>query len=282
MYTLKIISNFKQIMITVSIVTYKTDLEELSRCLQSLESSLILKIFIVDNSNQEYIANFCSQYANVTYLGGENVGYGAGHNRALQQVLNLDVKYHLILNSDVYFNPMVLGHLMEYMENHNDVGQLIPNVTYPNGDIQYVCRLLPTPIDLIFRRFLPKALSKKINNRFLLQFDDHKHAMNVPFHMGCFMFFRVSALCRVGLFDESIFMYTEDIDITRRVHRHYRTMYWPNVTIVHNHCAASYKNTKMLMIHIRSAIKYFNKWGWIWDKERKEWNKGLLKSLRYK
>lgn len=75
-------------MITVSIVTYKTNLEELSKCLQSLISSLVSQIYIVDNSNERYIADFCQQYPNVVYIGSENVGYGAGHNQALRQVLN--------------------------------------------------------------------------------------------------------------------------------------------------------------------------------------------------
>ena len=65
-------------MITVSIVTYKTNLEELSRCLQSLTSSLISQIYVIDNSHQQYIADFCQQYANVEYIGSDNVGYGAG------------------------------------------------------------------------------------------------------------------------------------------------------------------------------------------------------------
>ena len=55
--------------------------------------------------------------------------------------------------------------------------------------------------------------------------------------------------------------------------------FWPGVTIVHAHRAASYKSKKMLIIHIRNAIKYFNKWGWVFDSERKKWNKRLLKEL---
>lgn len=98
--------------------------------------------------------------------------------------------------------------------------------------------------------------------------------------MGCFMFMRVSALKKVGLFDESIFMYTEDIDMTRRIHRFYKTIYYPLVTIVHAHRAASYTNNKMLRIHIKSAIRYFNKWGWFFDRERRIWNRQLLNSLK--
>lgn len=269
-------------MITVSIVTYKTDLDELSKCLSSLTSLLVSNIYIVDNSKSQNIKDFCMRYKKVVYIGSENLGYGAGHNIALRQVLKTDGRYHLVLNPDVYFEPDVLDKLTAYMDANPDVAQVQPNVVYPNGEMQYTCRLLPSPTNLIFRRFLPKSMVEKMNYRYLLQFNDHKHEMNIPYHQGSFMFFRLSSFEKVGLFDERFFMYPEDIDITRRMHRYYRTMFWPEVTIVHAHRAASYKNKKMLKIHIINMIKYFNKWGWIWDKERKTWNRELLKELGYK
>lgn len=269
-------------MITVSIVTYKTDLVELSKCLQSLLSVLISKIYIVDNSNERYIEDFCSHYTNVEYIGSENQGYGAGHNQALRKVLNSSATYHLVLNSDVYFEPVVLERLAEYMDSNKGVAQVQPNITYPDGRMQYTCRLLPTPINLIFRRFLPKKMMSEMNNRYLLKFNDHAQTINISSHQGSFMFFRTECFNNVGLFDERFFMYLEDIDITRRMHKYYQTIFWPEVTIVHAHRAASYKSKKMLIIHIRNAIKYFNKWGWIFDNERKLWNRNLLKELHYK
>lgn len=268
-------------MITVSIVTYKTNLDELSNCLKSLNSPHVSKIFIVDNSNEKYIADYCKHYAKVVYIGGDNVGYGAGHNKALRQVLNSNIEYHLVLNSDVYFEPEILDFLVDYMNLNGDVSQVQPNVVYPDGEMQYTCRLLPTPLDLIFRRFLPKKTVQKMNYRYLLQFNDHKKEMNVPYHQGSFMFFRVACFEKVGLFDERFFMYPEDIDITRRMHKYYKTMFVPSVTIVHAHRAASYKSKKMLKIHMANMIKYFNKWGWVFDKERRIWNKQLLKELGY-
>lgn len=269
-------------MITVSIVTYKTDLVELAKCLQSLFSPLVSKVYVIDNSNQKYIFDFCKEYAFVEYIGSRNVGYGAGHNQALRRVLNSKSKYHLILNSDVYFDPSILNELLKYMDRNLDVAQVQPNIIYPDGRMQYTCRLLPTPVNLIFRRFLPKKMIAKIDDRYLLKFNDHMQAINIPYHQGSFMFFRTECFSKVGLFDEHFFMYLEDIDITRRMHKYYRTMYWPEVTIVHAHRAASYKSKKMLKIHIQNAIKYFNKWGWIFDCERKLWNRNLLKELHYK
>ena len=269
-------------MITVSIVTYKTDLVELAKCLHSLLSPLITKIYIIDNSSEKYIADFCKKYANVEYIASENVGYGAGHNQALKEVLSSNASYHLVLNSDVYFEPNVLDQIVKYMDSNEDVAQVQPNIIYPDGRMQYTCRLLPTPVDLIFRRFLPNKMIEKKNNRYILKFNDHTQILNIPHHQGSFMFFRTKCFNRVGLFDERFFMYLEDIDLTRRMHKYYRTIFLPEVTIVHAHRAASYKSRKMLIIHIQNAIKYFNKWGWIFDYERKQWNRNLLKELHYK
>ena len=266
-------------MITVSIVTYKTNLEELAKCLQSLTSPLVSQIYVVDNSSMQGIAEFCKQYSNVIYIASDNVGYGAGHNQALRQVMRSDEKYHLVLNSDVYFEPNILDAIADYMNNHADVGQLIPNTVYPNGELQYVCRLLPTPANLIFRRFLPKIVANAFDHRFLLKDYLRNEAMDIPFLLGSFMFFRTECFDKVGLFDESIFMYMEDIDITRRMHKYYKTLFWPDVTIVHAHKAESYKNKKMLKIHMKSAFQYFNKWGWLFDKERSRWNNQVLTAV---
>lgn len=264
-------------------MTYKTDLDELQRCLASLQTEMVKHIFIVDNSGSQYIEDFCHRYPTVTYIYSENVGYGAGHNQALRRVLKDDtVKYHLVLNSDVYFEPSVLEYLINYMELHNEVAQLQPRVVYPNGELQYTCRLLPTPANLIFRRFLPKRLGAKMDRRYTLSFWNHDRALDIAYHQGSFMLFRTDAFSKVGLFDERFFMYPEDIDITRRMHRLYRTIYLPHVSIVHAHRAASYKDHKMLRIHIANMIRYFNKWGWICDKERLQWNRQLLSELDYK
>lgn len=268
--------------ISASIVTYKTDHDELSRCIDSMRLNSITPIYISDNSPNDALRAFCSKWNDVEYIfNGKNLGYGAGHNVAIRKALELHADYHLVINPDVYFDKGVIEKIARYMETNRDVAQLIPNVVYPDGRLQYVVRLLPTPANLLFRRFLPAGIVAKMNHRYCLFFDNHKQEINIAYHQGSFMFFRVECFRKVGLFDERFFMYPEDIDITRRMHRHYRTMFWPEVTIVHAHKAESYKSMKMLGIHIVNMIKYFNKWGWFYDKERSLWNKQLLQELGY-
>lgn len=263
--------------VSASIVLYRTIPDELRTCLGSLLSNGIDKVYVIDNSETNQLSSVCNIDSRIEYIfNNKNIGYGAAHNIAIRKSIESGHKYHLVANPDIYFDSEVIVKIVEYMDGHEYVGQLIPNTLYPDGRLQYVVRLLPRPIDIISRRFLPANWVRKINYRYLLEFADHTKEMNVPFHQGSFMFLRTDALKRVGLFDESIFMYMEDVDLTRRVHKEYKTMFWPNVTITHAHRSGSYKSMRLLIIHIASAIKYFNKWGWFFDKERREWNREII------
>jgi GT2 family glycosyltransferase len=145
-------------------------------------------------------------------------------------------------------------------------------VEFPTGELQYLCKLLPTPWDVFGRRFLPRCWMKKRNECYELRQSGYNQIMNVPYLSGCFMLLRTEAVRRVRLFDERFFMYPEDIDLTRRIHRNYLTVFFPHVRVIHNHTRASYKSLKMLCIHIINMCRYFNKWGWIVDKERDLFN----------
>jgi len=167
------------------------------------------------------------------------------------------------------------------MDLNTDVGLIMPKVFYPNGELQYLCKLIPTPVDILFRWLLPSALFKKRDNRFKLLFSNYNKTMNVPYLSGCFMFFRINILNDIGFFDERFFMHFEDLDLSRRIHEKYRTMYFPFVSIVHAHAASHRKNLKMMLIGLKSAIKYFNKWGWWFDKGRRQFNSRILGELGF-
>ena len=73
-------------MVTVSIVCYHTEVDELSRSLDSLQSAAVGRIYVVDNSNQAYLRDYCRERG-VEYISSANVGYGAGHNQAIRRAL---------------------------------------------------------------------------------------------------------------------------------------------------------------------------------------------------
>lgn len=265
--------------ITASIVTYKNDIEELRNAINSfLNTQLDVKIYIIDNSPLPNIEEYVKYDSRIEYhFNNANIGFGAAHNIIMSQPEKMG-QYHLVLNPDIYFHQNVLESLYSYMEKNKDVGNIMPRVIYPNRETQNLCKLLPTPIDWLIRILMPiKTIKDKINYRFEMQFADMEQIINVPYLSGCFMFLRSSVIQEIGLFDTGIFMYGEDTDINRRIYMKYKTIYYPNVTIIHRHEKGSHKNLRLLWIHIKAAIYYFNKWGWFFDKERKRINAETIK-----
>lgn len=274
--------------LTASIVLYQTKITDLKQVIDSFfrTKNIDLHLFLVDNSPTDALKNITEHYTNspVTYIfNNKNIGYGAGHNIAIRKAFAVNATYHIILNPDIYFEENTIETLAGYMETHPEVGNVMPKIIYPDGELQYLCKLLPSPIDLIFRRFIPfKKWKDKINQTYELQAFGYDQIVNVPNLSGCFMFLRTQALENVGLFDENIFMYLEDIDLNRRIHQKYQTVFYPFATVVHHHQKESYKNKKLLKAHIKSAIYYFNKYGWFFDGERKKINREALKSIPLK
>ncbi len=247
-----------------------------------LHSSLPVKLFLIDNSPtpllQTELKEFISD-SRVEYIfNNKNLGFGAAHNIAIRKIIGKS-KYHLVLNPDVSFEENVLPAIYHYMQQNPDVGLVMPKVLYPDGSTQYICKLLPTPYDLILRRFLPGKLLEKQPSNYDLKNSGYNRTMEIPNLSGCFMFMRTSLFPVTGLFDEKFFLYLEDTDLSRRFYKVARNIFYPSVHIVHGHEQGSYKDFKLLFIHIRSAIRYFNKWGWRFDKERDQINKSILEEI---
>ncbi len=270
-------------MITVSIVIYKTVEYELKAILDSLSlCKEINTIYLIDNSPTERVEPLPTAMSNIEYIWGHgNVGYGAAHNIALKKSLQVGVDYHLVVNPDIQFGRGVIEALVRYMNGCPDVGLILPKVVSPEGEEQYLRRLLPTPFDLIGRRFIPiKSIVDRSNARYEMYECSLDRSIEAPFLSGCFMFMRVEALQRVGLFSDLFWMYCEDIDLSRRINEYYKTVYYPSVSVVHAHHKESYVNKKLMKEHIKSALRYFNKWGWLFDKKRVEINRETLKQVK--
>ena len=268
---------------TACIVTYNTEQEELNRILNCFKKiKLKFKLWISDNSEKDILRNFIENFSDdrIKYIfNNSNKGFGAGHNIVLQKLIEENEKseFHLMINADVFFEENTIEKIIAYMRKNSDIGQIGPRIYESNGEINRSCKLLPTPLNLIFRRFFPvKSIVEKMDYSYEMKWYNYKSIIEVPILSGCFIFVRTDILKDIGVFDERYFMYMEDYDLCRRIGEKYKVVFYPKVNIVHEHGKASYKTRKMMIIHIKSAIKYFNKWGWIFDKERKIKNRKCI------
>lgn len=260
-------------MLNVSIVLYRPDWEQVSALTHALlQSQRVNRVYWIDNSPQA-AEQLPLQSERIQYQHNPiNLGYGAAHNIAIRESIYDNIPFHLVINPDIILDAKELDRILDFVSQNPLVGSLMPKVTYPNGQLQYLCKLLPTPLDVFGRRFLPSAWIAQRNHQYEMRASGYDKIMNIPYLSGCFMLLRTEAVKQARLFDERFFMYPEDMDLTRRIHRHYLTVYFPYATIIHNHEKASYKSLKMLWIHMVNMCRYFNKWGWFRDKERQLFN----------
>lgn len=272
-----------QTKITATIVIYSPRMDWLLKSIHSFieKNNFDKKLYLVDNS--PYRNKTLEELAgeNIEYIfNNKNLGFGKAHNVGLKKAISEGSDYHLILNPDVSFDSDILLELASVLEKDKTIGLISPLITYPNGEIQRLCKLLPNPKQLIFRRFLKNSPQlEKLNRELELQTFGYDKIAEIPWLSGCFLFARTSSLQKIGGFDERFFMYMEDIDLSRRSLKFFKNVFYPYVSIQHFYEKGSYKKKKLTWYHLNSAIKYFTKWGWIYDDDREQINKQALENL---
>jgi len=267
--------------ITGSLVLYCSRQDQfeaaISNFLEAVPSGVL---HVVDNSPVALESRLFANPRVVFTHNGANIGFGAAHNRAIKHAC-VDSDLHLILNPDIRFESNVLEQISTMFAKDPQLVVAMPKIVYPDGSLQRLCKLLPTPTDLLIRRFVPLSrLRKKLDYRYEMHELSQDEVSEVPTLSGCFLIARSSVLLEVGAFDERYFMYMEDVDLVRRLATKGKALYVPSTTVIHEYAKGSYRNYRLLSYHVRSAIRYFNKWGWFFDAHRTTRNRSSMKNMR--
>jgi GT2 family glycosyltransferase len=270
------------IKITASIVLYKSNAVMVSDIIKSfLIIDLDFKLYLIDNSPSDELKSLVSNQK-IEYLHNpSNPGFGASHNIAIKKAIELNSKYHFIVNPDIYFKGNVVNPMIEYMENDPKIGMIMPEILNVDGSIQNLPKLLPSPFSILWRKLKkPVNAYQKFINEYELR-EVPKHVIyNAPILSGCFTLLNLEAVKIIGMYDDAFFMYFEDWDLSRRMHKLYKTIYFPKVSVTHEYESGANKNKRLFKIFVNSAVTYFNKWGWFFDSERKRINKEAISQFK--
>lgn len=260
--------------ITASIVSYNNDLKEILRAVSSfLSTKLKVRLYVVDNSISDDLGGNLPEDDRIEYhFMNQNLGFGKGHNFVLDLIKEKS-EFHVMLNPDVYYDEDVLESLYDYMNANKSVGIVVPTVLSSKGERADSCRLLPNPFTFLSRKLCPSFLKDPFLKGSQKEFCS-------PWVSGCFVFIRTDLFVEFRGFDERYFMYCEDIDLSRKVYDHgYDVVCYPYVKIHHVAYRDSSYSFKMFKLHLGSIIRYFNKWGWFYDKRRCEINERCVRLL---
>ncbi|MBI2463060.1 MAG: glycosyltransferase family 2 protein [Candidatus Spechtbacteria bacterium] len=294
-------------MLSIIITHYRTpnvlklSLEYFQRACAQLEPGENSEIIVADSgtesSTRDMMAGFCSSLVigeehlersevtrgelnrtkskgnSILYLPEEkNVGYAKAVNRGISIARG---NFIFVANADlIASDATIFKTLLAYMRENPDVGIVAPRLLNFNGTVQHSAFRYYTLATIIARRtFLGKtSWGKKLLKDFALE-DIMAHIAKpipVDWLMGSALLIRKSALDKVGLLDETFFMYMEDVDWCRRFWDNgYKVIYNPEASAHHYHFQASKKTGGLLdlllnpytRMHARSAFVYFKKYG---------------------
>lgn len=267
--------------LTISLVIYQSPPPSLETLFRSMASTTTPeRICIVDNGGDATLSAMCDTFG-FTYLRPpRNVGFGQGHNLAFRVLQAHGAKFHLMLNPDIDFQPEAVHRMVSLLKDSPDIVLAAPDILSPDGTRQYLCKLLPSPWNLILRRFLPSlSESGGENSRYELQGWAFDRAAEIPILSGCFLLVRSAAFRAIGGFDARYFLYLEDYDLCRRLHPLGKIVCIPEIAVTHHHGRGSYRHLRLLALHCQSGFRYFNRWGWWIDRERDTRNRACLASL---
>lgn len=248
-----------------SIVLYRNPPHTVREAARSfLASGPGVRLTIVDNSPDPGLQSAFSGLPVTYHFSGANVGYGRAHNWAIFNAV--PSRYHLIINPDIVIPDGTLHKLIAFLDARTDVGMVCPRFLGRNGRLQYLNKREANVLDLALRRFLPGALRplfQKRLDRYEMKDRGYESVYEVPFMPGAFMLCRTDVLKDVGGFDPRYFLYFEDADLSRKFQeRGMKTVYVPDVSVIHHWERAPHKSVKMAFILAVNGIRYFNKWGW--------------------
>jgi len=257
----------------IVIVNYNTR-EDLGRCLDSIADSPgrhPYRVIVVDNCSSDGSVEMVREaypwvelipsaynggYAYANNIGLRALGFGCTDDSIVYPA------YALLLNPDTILPPDTLDTMVDFMDQHPDIGVIGPRLVRRDGSLDRACRRsFPTPeVSLYHLLGLPRLFPDSERfGRYNMTYLDEMVETDVDAVVGAFMLMRGTALHQAGLLDEKFFMYGEDLDLCYRIKANgWRVHYYPAVTVLHVKGAASRKNAAQATAAFYDAMKIFH------------------------
>lgn len=254
----------------LSIIIVSWNVRELLRaCLQSIDAGrgdLDLEVIVVDGASGDGSLKMVrGSFPWVKVIAcEENVGFPRGNNLGLEEA---NGRYILLLNPDTEIRGNALSTMVEYLEQHPDVGGVGAQLLNPDGSVQSSRRRFPTLATALFEStwLEPIAPKRIMRHYYALDLPDDETA-DVDWVKGACLMTRREVVAQVVGLDEAYFMYSEELDWCRRIKdAGWRIVYLPAAQVLHYEGKSSEQAVTARHINFqRAKLRYFRKYhGWL-------------------
>ncbi|MFA8298957.1 MAG: glycosyltransferase [Hyphomicrobiales bacterium] len=250
--------------LSIIIVNYNVK-HFLEQCLYSVRraiKNIDAEVFVVDNNSIDDSNEMVQEkFPEVKLIANkDNVGFSKANNQAIRVSKG---EYVLLLNPDTVVEDDTFKSCIEFMDAHPDAGGLGVKMIDGKGNfLPESKRGLPTPEAAFYKIFgisklFPK--SKKFSH-YHLSYLDKDETNEVEILAGAYMMMRKEALDKVGLLDETFFMYGEDIDLSYRIIKGgYKNYYFADARIIHYKGESTKKSSVNYVFVFYNAMIIFAK-----------------------
>jgi len=224
--------------LSVIIVNYnvKYFLEQALLSVRKAVKHLAVDVYVVDNNSvDDSVLMVREKFPEVKLIvNKDNPGFSIANNQAIR---DSTAEYVLLLNPDTVVEEDTLEKCIQFMDAHPDAGGLGVKMIDGSGNfLPESKRGFPSPYVAFCKTFGLSTLfpKSKTFNSYHLGYLDKDETNEVDVLAGAFMMLRRSVLQKVGLLDETFFMYGEDIDLSYRIVKAgYKNYYFADTTIIH-------------------------------------------------
>ena len=243
----------------------------LEKCLNTVfatQGNIQYRVAVVDNdSKDETVEMVSTHFPQVDLIANkENVGYPAANNQGLR-LLGIESeappRYALLLNPDTELPPNCLQYFVDYMDQHPEVGVVGPKLVLPNGELDLACRRsFPSPSVSMYRMLGLSRLwpNSKLFGRYNMTYLPVDQLAEIDSVVGAFMFVRTEAIQKIGLLDETFWMYGEDLDWSKRIKdAGWKVIYNPAIEVLHVKRASSKQNPRAQFEFLRAMPIFYYK-----------------------
>lgn len=259
--------------VSIAIVAHNTR-ALLEACLTSIEVELecyagVIEVFVVDAASNDGTAAMVERGFPWVRLiaAGDNVGFTRGTNRALRIAAG---RHLLLLNPDTEVAPGAIQAMAHVLDRQPAVGAVGPQLRFPDGSVQSSRRRFPGRAtafveSTVLERWLGRS---RLIREFRLADRSDAVAQDVDWLVGACLMIRRDVLHAVGLLDESFFMYSEEVDLCRRIRgAGWRIVYLPEAVVIHHEGKSSEQNlvARDLRFHESRILYYARYHGRLWS-----------------
>jgi GT2 family glycosyltransferase len=252
-------------MLDISIIIVNWNVKDLLRdALKSIYANtkcITFEVIVVDNDSKDNSVEMIrSEFPEVLLTENKyNAGFTKANNQGMAVASGKNIMF---LNPDTELVGNSIKIMNDFMAREKDCGALGCKLLNTDGSLQRSCKTFPTLETFVFNAlfldsFFPKS---KIFGKHFMTWWNFDEVKEVDQPMGSALMVKREVIDKVGMFDQNIFIWFDEVDLCYRIKKSGWKIYFTPEAQIKHHLSKSFKQWKSPKQIINGAL--------LWRKSR--------------